>query len=126
MTATDSQIIAALGGVLSPTGKAAKITALLKSGYTFAFNAPGAGKLQVTWYYLPKGAKLAAKPKPVALAAGAATLSSAGKVRLTVKLNSAGKKKLRKARSLKLTARATFTAPGKKPLSTTRTFSVKR
>lgn len=124
--ATDSQILAALSGVLAPTGKAARIGALLKSGYTFTFNAPAAGKLQITWYYLPKGAKLAAKPKPIALATGTTTATGTGPTRITIRLNAVGKRQLKKAKSLKITTKATFTPTGAQPVSTTKTTTLRR
>lgn len=128
--ATDSQIIAALGRVLSPTGKAAKIAALLKSGYSFTFSAPGAGKLRIDWYYLPKGAKLAAntkkKPRPTTIATGAVTSSNTGAIKIRLKLTSAGKKKLKKAKRLRLTTQASFTPADRKPLLTRTTLTIKR
>lgn len=126
VVATDSKILTALGGVLVPSGKAAKIGPLLKAGYSFTFNAPVTGKLQITWYYLPKGARLAAKPKPVALATGATAVAGVGPAKITVKLNAAGRKKLKKIKSLKLTTKATFTPTGRSPLSIKRAISVRR
>lgn len=125
-TATDDQIRSALSGVLAPSGKAAKAAALLKSGYAFTFDAPAAGKLQITWYVLPKGAKLAAKSKPLAIATGAVTALRAGKARVRVRINAAGRTRLKTAKSLKVTSKAVFAPSGKKPLSAIRTFSIKR
>lgn len=116
----------ALSRVLSPTGKAASIAAFLKAGYLFTFGAPGPGKIQITWYYLPKGATLAGKPKPLVVAMGSAVAVGAGDVKVSVRANSAGKKKLRKAKSMRITAKATFAPSGGNPLSATKTFVLKR
>lgn len=126
ITATDSLIRSALRSVLSPTGKRARIPALLKSGYAFSFNAPASGKLQITWFYLPKGAKLAARAKPIPFATATSTINGAGQAKVRVKLNAAGKKKLKKAKGLKLTTKATFTPTGRAPISSTKSFTVKR
>lgn len=115
----------ALAALRSPSGKAAKIPALLKSGYRFTFKAPSAGKLQMTWYFLPKGARLA-KAKPVALARVTRTVTRPGSTRVTIKLSAAGKKKLKRSRSVKITAKATFTPSGQRPVSATRAFVARR
>ena len=110
-------IVAALKTVLAPRGKASRIPALLHArSYKFWFAAPGAGRLALSWYFLPKGAHLtgASKghPSPIKVATVTASLSKAGKVYLTLRLTSAGKKLLKPTQKLTLTAKASFTGPG--------------
>lgn len=127
-------IKAALDHVLSPSGRGAHIPALLKAGgYTFAFHAPGAGRLSLTWYRVPKGAHLSddrtvkPRPKPVRVASVTAKTTRARTVKVKLKLSRAGRKQLKTAgRSLKLTALGSFTPAGAKPTTAHRTFSVRR
>jgi hypothetical protein len=69
-----AQIKASLLGEMSPAGKAAKITALLKKhAYVLSFTVMSAGKVVIDSYYLSNGAHLASakhKAKPVLVAVG--------------------------------------------------------
>jgi hypothetical protein len=132
---TVKQILADLVKTLLPSGKSAKIAAILKSGgYVAKVTLPEAGTQTITWYYVPKGAKVArkkkAKPKPVVIATGSKKLTKAGKATLKVKLTKTGKamlKKVKKGHKLKLTAKGAFKAKGsKKTTSKTKVFSLKR
>jgi Phosphoesterase family len=124
-----TQVEAALAGELMPSGKAAKIAALLRSGgYVVAFKAPEAGTAVIHWYQVPPGARLAkkAKPKPVLVGAGQGTFSAAGTATIKIKLTAAGKRLLKHAKQLKLTAKSTFTPVGGAAITATRTFVLKR
>ncbi len=126
---TSTQIAAMLAGQLIPSGRAARIAALLKhGGWVVAFRALEAGTAMIGWYQLPQGAKLAkrTKVKPVLVAAGHLTFSVTGTATLNVKLTSAGKRLLQHARHLKLTAKGTFTPTGTAPVIATKTFVLKR
>ena len=132
------------GGGMTATISSAEVTTLLISGlgsasrvnittllkqeqYVMGFQALEAGTLLVQWYEVPKGAKLAkAKPKPVLVASGQMTFSAAGRGTVHVRITSAGKKLLKHASRLTLTAKASFTATGKATVATTRTFSIVR
>jgi hypothetical protein len=121
-------IKAVLAAQLTSSGKAAKITALLKSGLSaVAFNAPEAGTVVIDWYEVPPGARLAkkTKPKPVLVAAGHGTFSAAGSATLQIKLTAVGKRLLKHAMKLKLTAKGTFRPTGKAPITTTKVFVLK-
>jgi hypothetical protein len=121
-----AQIAALLGQQLIPSGKAAKIAAMLKAGgFTRAFNALEAGRAVIDWYQVPPGAKLAKKAKPILVAAGQMTFSAAGTAKIKVKLTAAGKRLLKQAKSLKLTAKGIFTPTGKAPVVTTKVFVLK-
>jgi hypothetical protein len=125
-----SAIKALLSVVLLPRGKAAKASALLKhGGYTMHVTAPAAGTLTVQWYGLPKGAKLAkhAKAKPVLVASGQAVFQAAGVSKsFSVKLTAQGRRLLKHAKRLSLTAKGTFTVTGGPAVSETWGFGVAR
>ncbi len=96
------QILAGLVKTLLPSGKSAKIAAILKTGgYVAKVRLLSAGTDTITWYYVPKGAHVAkakAKRKPVVIATGSKKLAKAGKATLKVKLTRAGKAKLKKVK----------------------------
>jgi len=126
---TTAQIAALLAGGLVPSGKAAKISALLKhGGFTIKLRALEAGSATIDWYQLPRGAKLArrTKPKPVLVAAGHLGFAAAGTGVLKLKLTSAGRKLLKHAGRLKLTALGSFTPAGGTAVKATRTVLLKR
>jgi virginiamycin B lyase len=118
---------AALGAALGPVGPGSSITAILKAGgYLASLSAPKPGTAKVVWYLVPKGAHIAAKPKPIVVASGSKTLKQAGKAKLKVKLTSAGKALLKKAKTLKLTAKGSFKPQGNKATTATHVFKLKR
>ncbi len=123
-----AQIAALLGQQLIPSGKAAKIATLLKSGgLKMSFKALEAGTLSVQWYEIPAGAKLAkkAKAKPVLVASGQMTFSAAGTKTLRIRLTTAGRKLSKHAKSLKLTVKGMFTATGQAPVGQTVSFALR-
>ena len=128
-TLSHAQIEAALARLLTPGAKSRVIATLLKStGLVLQASGLEAGTLQITWYELPAGAKLAAKktaPKPVIVATGRVTVPAGGAVKMKVKLSSAGISLLKHAKRQKLTARAIFTPSGGAPVSDTGSFEVK-
>ena len=103
---------------------------LKKRGHRLRFTALTAGTALVRWYYLPKGARLAkarkTRPKPILVAAGRATFKAAGTRQITMRLTKAGTRLLRRARKLKLTAKGTFTPTGRRAITATRTFTLRR
>jgi hypothetical protein len=114
-TISSAQIAALLGQQLVPSGKSAKIAALLKNdGLTMSFKALEAGTLSVQWYEVPSGAKLAkkTKAKPVLVASGQMAFSAAGMGQVKVRLTAVGKRLLKHAKRVKLTAKGVFTARG--------------
>jgi hypothetical protein len=126
-TVTRAQIKADLRRALLPRGRAARIRALLKHhGYTFMFTAPTAGKVVIEWSALARGARAAKATKPVIVARGSARFSKPGRVRITIRLTPAGKRILKHARSIKLTAKGTYTPRGGSSLTATRAFRLRR
>lgn len=104
---------------------AAKIAALLKAGhYTLSLTALTAGRAAIDWYYSNTTGK--ARPKPVLVAAGRASLTKAGPVRLTIMLTASGRHLLKHARSLKLTSKGSYVPTGRKSIVVTKPFTLKR
>jgi hypothetical protein len=123
---TTAQVKAALSRVLKPRGKAAKIGHLLRDrGYTFSFTAPSAGRLVIGWYLVPKGAQLAKAKKPLLAASASVVFDKAQKATIKVSLTGKGRKLLKNAKRVKLTARATFTPAGGTATSLTKTITLK-
>jgi hypothetical protein len=123
------QLRASLREQLVPSHKNARIGALLKSGgVALAVKALEAGSLAIAWYELPTGARVAAaaKAKPVLVASGRITFSSAGRATIRIKLSSAGKRLLKHASKLALTAKGTFTPAGAAPVAVLRKFTLRR
>ena len=126
-----ARIRASLLSQIIPRGANARIRVLLKKrGHRLRFTALTAGTALVRWYYLPKGARLAkarkTRPKPILVAAGRATFKAAGTRQITMRLTKAGTRLLRRARKLKLTAKGTFTPTGRRAITATRTFTLRR
>jgi hypothetical protein len=124
-TISSAQIKASLAVQLTPTGKAASIAALLKSGrYTMPFKALEAGTVTIDWYELPAGAKLASKgnAKPVLVASGKLAFSGAGVGKLTLRLTGMGKRLLEKLRRIKLLGAVVFRPANGKPIVATKNF----
>jgi alpha-tubulin suppressor-like RCC1 family protein len=127
--ASQAQIVAALTSHLVPSGGAARIVNLLKQGsFPFAFDAPEGGTATVAWYEVPSGAHLAKKRslKPILIASGQHTFSSAGTARIAVRLTAAGKRLLKHSTRLKLTTKGTFTPAGRSPVSVERAVVLTR
>jgi subtilase family serine protease len=126
---TATQLAAQLAKLLAPSGKGAKLAALLKAGgLTISFKALSAGSVAIGWYELPKGAKLAkkAKPKPVLVASAQLKFTAPGSRTIKIKLTPAGKRLLKHAKQVKLTGKGTFTPVGKPPVSAIRSFLLRR
>ena len=110
-----AQIRALLRTQITPRGKAGKIGALLKRAYRLQFRALTAGTAKVAWY---RGRKLIASGRRSYAAAGLGTVS--------IKLTAAGRKALRRAKRLRLTAKGTFTSAPDPPVTATRAFTLRR
>jgi hypothetical protein len=97
--------VGALRTVLRPHGHAAKIGTILKhGGYAVTLAIPAGVALAIDWYRAPKGARLAAR-KPVLVAAGSTSRGASGLVKLEIELTGAGRRLLRRSRTVRLTAR---------------------
>jgi hypothetical protein len=105
--ASRSQIEAALGKALVPSGKSAKIASISRSGSTkVKFDAPEPGNVSVDWYRVGAGGK------QVLVASGHAVFSKKGTALLTIQLTKAGRRALRGRARIALTAKGTFKPVG--------------
>ena len=122
------QIKAQLLKNLTPSGKPSRIPVLLKKGgYVLRFKALMAGRVLIAWYYLPKGAHIASgKPKPVVVATTKKSFTEAATVKLTMKLTRTGRRLLKHARGLGVTAKGTFTPSHGAAILAIKAFTLKR
>jgi hypothetical protein len=125
---TSARLRLALLGALTPTGRRAKIGALLRAGgYSARFGALSAGTLTISWYFVPKGARVArAKPKPTLVASGRARFSAPGTLAVKIQLTARGRQLLRHAKRLKITAKGGFTQSAALSVSALATFTLRR
>jgi hypothetical protein len=126
---TGAQIKAALRASMTPSGRRAKIAAIrAAAGFMLSFKALEAGTVIISWYKLPNGAKLAStktSKRPLLVARGRRSFAAASVSRLKVSLTHAGEKLLAKSKSLKLTAKGSFTPPGGPSTTATKTFTIR-
>jgi hypothetical protein len=109
-----------LAKVLKPSGKAAKLKAILKAGgYSFSFTMPTAGKLVIAWFATVKG-------KHILVASAKVVSRAAGKARVRLKLTSKGRKLFTAHKTVKIAINATFTPQGGTPTKRRRTTTLKR
>ncbi len=124
--ASTAQLRSLLDKLLAPTGKNAKIGALLEhGGYALSFDALTAGQLAISWYLVPKGAHLA-RAKAVLVARGHVTISTTGAAKIAIHLTVSGRAALKHARQVKLTARGSVTPVGRATIGATKSFVLKR
>ena len=124
---SSGQVRAALVKALAAAGPAAKLGQLLKQGGLVAsINAPSAGRLRIGWYLVPKGAHLTKATQPTLVATGRAALKQAGKAKVKIALTRKGRKLLKPAKRIKLTAKGSFTPTGAATTTTTRAITLKR
>lgn len=130
---TAAQIRVQLAGGLRPTGKHARIATLLRAGFAPAkVRALVAGRVTIAWYLVPKGAHLARaahgrakRPKPELVARGSARFAAAGTKTVEVRLTKLGRRLLRGARPLGITAQGSFTPSGGAAVSATKRFTLR-
>jgi hypothetical protein len=108
---------ALLDKLLIPHGRAAALGSVRRHGLRVTITAPSAGKLVLSWYYLPKGASLTrhrrGAPKPVLIAVVTVTFSRPSQRKtVTIRLTRAGVQRLAKARQLSLIAQGGFLPAG--------------
>ena len=125
--ALDRTIVAALDTAIVPSGKSAELASLLKrDGLKLLFKAPTPGALVISWYQLPKGAHLSARARPVLIASGRAAFATIGMRKVVVRLTRQGKRLLRSARRIRLTAKGVFIPTGKPAVVALKPFTLKR
>jgi hypothetical protein len=111
---------------ITPHGGKVTIGAVLRNGgYDMAFTALSAGRLVIRWYFIPHGAHLATA-KPIVIATGRHVFARAGRAGVKIKLTAAGKRLLRYAKRLELTAKASFIPVGGPTVSVSKAITLKR
>jgi alpha-tubulin suppressor-like RCC1 family protein len=124
---TEAQIRASLRQQLGIKGSGARVASLRKRrSYTYGFTALTAGTLAIDWYYLPPGARLAARNQPILFARGRASFANAGTKRITLKLTATGRRLVRQRRRLAIVAKGSFTPRGKRAVTATKGFALAR
>jgi len=114
---TRSQLSASLRSQLTPTGMAARLSRLAKrKSYSYRFNALEPGKLTISWYYLPKGAHISRKVKPVLFASGQLSFKGHEGKQLMIRLTKQGRGLIGHRARLELSAKGSFTPSGEDPL----------
>jgi hypothetical protein len=125
-----AQIRALLARKLRPTGRQARIGAILKSGgYVFRLAMLEPGVTKIAWYLAP-GVRGRAKPSrkraPLLMAGGRFVSVAAGTKTAKITLTRLGRQHLRRAKRVKLTAEASFAPSGASPLKSSQTFTLVR
>ncbi|MFL5854727.1 MAG: hypothetical protein ACJ77G_19925 [Solirubrobacteraceae bacterium] len=104
--------------------KGSTIAKLFKKGaYRLKFEAPSAGSLTISWYVPRKGAH---KPRRVVVAGARLRVSKAGPMKVTIRLTSVGKRLLRRATKLRVTAKVTFVPEGEAAVTSVKRFGLRR
>lgn len=118
---TAAQLKASLLRALRPSGNAAKIATLKRKGaYPMRFGALIAGSVRVSWSYK------SAKARRITVAAGRATISRAGTVTVKIGLTSAGRRLLKHAGHIRMTAKGSFLAAGQPTIVAAQAFTLSR
>jgi hypothetical protein len=120
-----SAITAALSAALNlkspPT-----IHSLLKSGsYSIGFTSPGPGQLVVQWSTVSAEASKHGHAKPIVVATGSKTFDAAGRGVVTLHLTAAGRKLLKKAKTLRMIAVASFKPNSGSPQTKQATLTIR-
>jgi len=100
----------------------AHLKSVLAHGFTFPFNPPTRGTLEVMWYkrYKVKGPHKSTRTRYTLLAqSGKSAYASVTRGSVRVKLTSAGKSALRGRKRVGIVVKAVFTVPGKAPVTWT-------
>jgi Bacterial Ig-like domain len=122
-------VVALIARQLAPRGRAARLTALIRSGaFKQLFKAPGPGRAAIAWYYASPAAKRASSAvrAPVLVAFGGLRFRAAGTAAVMIHLSAAGRRLVRASRHLRLTATCVFTPLGEPSVRASATFELSR
>ena len=119
---TTAQILASLERQISAALKKARRSGMLKHGsYSFSFESPTGGKLEVLCYQ-PTKAKASSKVKPALLARVRNTFSSVSKQTQKLALTLAGRHYLNGNKHAKMTAKVNFIVTGGSTVAWSKSF----
>lgn len=125
VTVSEAVLRTALTGSLAPHGATRDVAlALQTSGYHDPLVTPAAGRLTVAWY---RGAHTAATSGAglTRIASGVATARSPGAVTVPLTITTAGRRLVRRSRSLTITALATLTPPQSATVAVAQVFTLR-
>ncbi len=123
---TVSRVLQSVRRQMIPKGNAARIPELLrKGGARLSFKALDAGTLVIRWRTVSVKVR-GKRTKAIVVAEGRQTFPRSGTRTVNVKLTKAGRRVLRGATRLRLTAVGTFTRKGRKPVTGTKAFVLTR
>jgi hypothetical protein len=90
--------------------------------------SPGPGTAVIDWFYLSPGSSLTRKTKhhPVLVAAGRRTFGAAQTLVIKIHLTTEGRRLLRRANRIRLTATCTFTPVGHPATNARASFELRR
>jgi hypothetical protein len=115
------QISASLAGLLAPKGPGSRLAKLHRtSGYTFTYHPLESGKVAVRWYETTGKGK---HRKKHLLASGSAATNGTATTKLKVRLTAFGRRAVKAAHKLRLSATVTFTS-GSTTVTQTHTFTL--
>ena len=124
------QITAALSRLLSAIDRQAVLSGLRRGAdHSFEFSAPSAGRLRVSLYVQRSQRRAADRTHTtgaVLVATATETNHKAARVRLTLRLTPAGKRRLRTASQFELQTRASFTPSNGRATAVRRRFKLSR
>jgi hypothetical protein len=113
----------AVSRVLVPTGRAARIGALLShGGYSVLFEAPSAGRLAISWHLKPRRAR--GKPS-VLIAKLSVSVQHAGATKVKLKLTRRYRQLLAVSQRSTVVAQGMFTPTGQQTTSVTKRFTLR-
>ncbi len=133
-TPSAKQIAADLLAQLIDGGKSSTITGLMKpGGLAIRFHVPVAGTVTISWYYLPRGARLGTHSRIKAVLVARGKIAGVGQLArpswsaiLKMRLTSTGRHLLRHARRVRLTAQSVFTRGGAQPIVVSTILTLRR
>lgn len=129
---SDASIRLPLARALTPSGRAGRASAIHAArGYLTVFTTPLAGRLNLLWYYLPKGAHLGqpdvkGRPQPVLVAEAFVAVKRAGKAKVKLRLTADGLRLLGGASARHLSGEGTYAVAGRPVVVARVTFTVVR
>jgi hypothetical protein len=127
---SQASVAGALAQELAPANGATTLTSILRhGGLWISFRALEAGTAVVDWYAPPThthGARAHSAAQALLIAQGRLRFTVAGTAKLFIKLTERGRKLLKGAKRLRITAQGTFSSAGPSRVNATRTFNLSR
>jgi hypothetical protein len=122
-----AKILATLRSQLSHTQRAARLSRIRKAGlYSFWFNAPAVGRLELSWWYHPpKLAHRSTNTKPVVLAFSTLSFAKPGAQSVKLRLTGAGRIVIGHDQQIVVTVKGVFSAAHQHPVAWSETLTLR-